>query len=150
MFAATASLAKRGRIVAMGYLRTETWPGNPAAPRAADQRQGTFDAYVPQRVTGWQPLLPADIAAFVTDAERRLSSTASVLAADSAPVAMFFWAESLGSSRMEGVNPRARRVVHAVTADAVEPVSDPDAARPDTVEPPPEPDVEPETDGTPG
>jgi len=35
------------------------------------------------------------------------------------------------------------------TADAVEPVSDPDAARPDTADAV-EPDVEPETDGTPG
>ena len=102
----------------MGYVRTETWPGNRAAPRAADQRRGTFDAYVPHYVTGWQPLLSADIAAFVTDAERRLSSTASVLAAEEAPVAMFFWAESLGSSRIEGVNPRARRVVHALLAEA--------------------------------
>ncbi len=102
----------------MGRLRTETWPGNPAAPRAADQRRGTFDAYLPHHVTGWQPLLPADIAAFIADVERKLSRTASILAADSAPVAMFFWAESLGSSRIEGVTPRARRVVHALLAEA--------------------------------
>lgn len=31
---------------------------------------------------------------------------------------MFFWAESLGSSRIEGVTPRARRVVHALLAEA--------------------------------
>ena len=102
----------------MGLLRTESWPGNPAAPRAIDRRPGTFRAYVPHRLTGWHPLLPADVAAFVADAERQLVATASVLAPDSASVAMFFWAESLGSSRIEGVTPQARRVVHALIAEA--------------------------------
>ncbi|WP_423916595.1 Fic family protein [Candidatus Poriferisodalis sp.] len=102
----------------MGFLRTESWPGNPAAPRAVDRRLGTFLAYVPHRLIGWHPLLPANVAAFVADAERQLVATASVLAPDSASVSMFFWAESLGSSRIEGVSPQARRVVHALIAEA--------------------------------
>lgn len=102
----------------MGFSRTESWPGNQMAPRVADRRAGTFEAYIPHHLIGWNPLLPADIAAFVAQAEQKLAETAAVLAPDTASTSMFFWAESLGSSRIEGVTPQARRVVHALVAEA--------------------------------
>ena len=102
----------------MGTYRTQTWQGNPAAPTAHERRIGAFEAYVPHDLVGWHPLLPADMAGFVAPAELDLSETASVLTPNAASTSMFFWAESLGSSRIEGVSPRPRRVVHTMIAEA--------------------------------
>ena len=96
----------------MGYLVDGIWHGNPGAFRALDRRPGRYKAYVPHPLAGWQPSLPADAAASVAAAEADLRETASDLAGLGA--GMFFWAESLGSSRIEGVMPATRKVVHAL------------------------------------
>ena len=98
----------------MGKLIVQQWHGNAAALRARDRRTGAFEAYVPHRVSGWQPLLTADTAAFITEAEQELRSTAASMSGTGSQDGVFFWAESLGSSRIEGVSPAARRVVHAL------------------------------------
>ena len=97
----------------MGRYISQTWQGNPNALRPRDRRGGRFDAYVPHPIAGWQPLLPADVAAFIADAERTLADTASRLA-PSVGGDVCFWAESLGSSRIEGVAPTTKRVVRAL------------------------------------
>ncbi len=98
----------------MGKLVAQHWHGNVAALRPRDRRAGDFAAYIPHRVSGWQPLLSADVAAFIAEAEHELRSTASELTALGTSDGVFFWAESLGSSRIEGVSPATRRVVHAL------------------------------------
>ena len=96
----------------MGFLVKQVWHGNPAAFRARDRRGGRFNAYVPHPLDGWHPLLPADMAASVAAAENELRATAAATTGSGA--GMFFWAESLGSSRIEGVAPGTRKVVHAL------------------------------------
>ena len=98
----------------MGKLIAQQWHGNTNALRARDRRSGTFYAYIPHPVATWQPLLPADIAAFIAEAEHELRATASSLNISGSEDGMFFWAESLGSSRIEGVMPSTRNVVHAL------------------------------------
>ena len=96
----------------MGFLVEQVWHGNPGAFRARDRRGGRFNAYVPHPLRGWHPLLPADVAASVAAAENELRDTA--IAARENDTGMFFWAESLGSSRIEGVAPGTKKVVHAL------------------------------------
>ena len=96
----------------MGYLVDGMWYGNPGAFRALDRRPGRYKAYIPHPLAGWHPALPSDAAASVAAAEAELRETASYLAGLGA--GMFFWAESLGSSRIEGVMPTTRKVVHAL------------------------------------
>lgn len=101
----------------MGTYRQEFWPGNPEAPRLRDRRQGHFDAYIPHPISEWQPTLPADLVAYTVQTEQMLSATAANSTPASDSPGMFFWAESLGSSRIEGVNAPARKVVHAMVSE---------------------------------
>ncbi|MXW42187.1 MAG: Fic family protein [Acidimicrobiia bacterium] len=98
----------------MGCLVEQIWHGNPAAFRAVDRRGGRFRAYVPYPLTNWHPPIPADAAASIAAAERDLRDTAEATASKRGEHGMFFWAESLGSSRIEGVMPGTKRVVHAL------------------------------------
>ena len=97
----------------MGRYVSQKWFGNPQALRARDRRGGRFDAYIPHRLEGWQPLLSADVVAFLGETERLLASTASRLQPRSGGD-ICFWAESLGSSHIEGVAPAPKRVVQAL------------------------------------
>ena len=100
----------------MGSLLWQHWPGNPHALRPRDRRSGEYEAYVPHTVAGWQPLIPADVAAFAAEAERTLREAAEA-SRSTDNSGLFFWAESLGSSRIEGVMPGTRQVVHALAAE---------------------------------
>ena len=97
----------------MGSYVSEKWYGNPHALRARDRLGGRFDAYVPHPLKGWNPLLPADAVAFLAETERTLAATASILT-PRAGGDVCFWAESLGSSHIEGVAPNPKRVVQAL------------------------------------
>ena len=97
----------------MGTYVSQTWHGNPEALRARDRRGGRFNAYIPHLLEDWQPLLPADVVAFMTEAEHTLVETAGQLK-PRAGGDICFWAESLGSSRIEGVAPSPKRVVRAL------------------------------------
>ena len=97
----------------MGRYVSQKWYGNPQALRAQDRRGGRFDAYIPHPLISWQPLLPADVVAFLGETERVLVDTASRLKPRSGGD-ICFWAESLGSSRIEGVAPNPKRVVQAL------------------------------------
>ncbi len=97
----------------MGRYVSQIWYGNPQALRARDRRGGRFNAYIPHPLVGWQPLLPADDIAFLGETERILVDTASKLKPRSGGD-ICFWAESLGSSHIEGVAPNPKRVVQAL------------------------------------
>ena len=98
----------------MGKYVSQIWHGNPHAIRPRDRRGGRYDAYVPHPLAGWHPLLTADVAAFIAETERVLTDTARQLKPREGGD-ICFWAESLGSSRIEGVAPSPRRVLHAIT-----------------------------------
>ncbi len=97
----------------MGRYISQKWYGNPQALRARDRRGGRFNAYVPHPLQDWQPLLPADVVAFLSETERILINTASQLEPRTGGD-ICFWAESLGSSHIEGVDPNPKRVVQAL------------------------------------
>ena len=97
----------------MGTYVSQTWHGNAGALRARDRRGGRFNACVPHLLEGWQPLLPADVVAFMAEAEQTLVDTSRQLK-PRAGGDICFWAESLGSSRIEGVMPSPKRVVRAL------------------------------------
>lgn len=90
----------------MGTYVSQTWHGNAGALRARDRRGGRFNAYVPHLLEDWQPLLPADVVAFMAEAEQTLVDASRRLKPH-AGGDICFWAESLGSSRIEGVAPSA-------------------------------------------
>ena len=97
----------------MGRHVSQRWHGNPQALRARDRRGGRFSAYIPHPLEGWQPLLPADVVAFLSETERILVDAAGRLKPRSGG-GVCFWAESLGSSHIEGVVPNPKRVVQAL------------------------------------
>ena len=97
----------------MGRYVSQEWCGNPHALRARDRRGGRFDAYIPHPLAEWQPLMPADVVAFLSETERVLVDTAHRLKPRSGGD-ICFWAESLGSSHIEGVAPNPKRVVRAL------------------------------------
>lgn len=97
----------------MGEYVSQQWYGNHQALRARDRRGGRFNAYVPHLLAGWQPRLGADVVAFLSETERILVDTANSMKPRSGDD-LCFWAESLGSSRIEGVVPDTRRVVQAL------------------------------------
>ncbi len=97
----------------MGRYVSQIWHGNPHALRARDRRGGRFNAYVPHRLAGWDSLLSADVAGFIAEAERTLADTARRLRPGTGGD-ICFWAESLGSSRIEGLAPSPKRVVRAL------------------------------------
>ena len=97
----------------MGRYVSQEWHGNPQALRARDRRTGRFNAYIPHMLEGWQPTLTADVVAFLGETERVLVDTASRLKPH-AGGDICSWAESLGSSHIEGVAPNPKRVVQAL------------------------------------
>ena len=97
----------------MGRYVSQKWHGSSQALRARDRRGGRFNAYVPHPLEGWQPLLPADVVAFLGETEHILVDAASRLK-PRAGGDICFWAESLGSSHIEGVAPNPKRVVQAL------------------------------------
>lgn len=81
-----------------------------------DRRGCDYHAYVPDPLLGWQPLLPADIVADLADAE---SAARNLTAAGTRHVSLeglarfLLRAESVGSSRIEGLDAGARRLLDA-------------------------------------
>ena len=78
---------------------------------------GTYHAYLPDPLLDWDLLLPADVSADIADAEtaiRTLNDTAGHINLEG--LATFLLrSESVGSSKIEGVAPGARRMVRAET-----------------------------------
>ena len=91
------------------------WTGNDSAPRPKERHSGSFTAYVPHPLTGWQPHLSGEVAELVAEAERSLVE-ASARFNSPAGEGVCFWAESLGSSHIEDVNPNPRHVIRALAA----------------------------------
>jgi len=78
-------------------------------------RQGCYyDAYLPDPLVGWNLTLPSDLAADISDAERAISdlNQAGTSHTSLAGLARFLLrAESVASSKIEGIDAGARRLV---------------------------------------
>jgi Fic family protein len=108
------------------------WPGNPDAPSRGGRAPCDYDAYSPDVLTGRHYTFEGDVVADVADAETaivRLNAHASVLADTEALARLLLRAESVASSRIEGLEIGARRLLRAEAARELgEPTRDVTAA----------------------
>jgi Fic family protein len=84
-----------------------------------DRRSCDYEAYLPDPLTGRRFLLEGDVAADVADAEAaitRLNAQATALLDTESLARILLRAESVASSRIEGLQVGARRLLHADAA----------------------------------
>jgi Fic family protein len=87
-----------------------------------DRRGCDYEAYLPDPLAGRRFVLDGDVAADVADAEAaisRLNETARVLVDTEALARILLRAESVASSRIEGLEVGARRLLRAEAVDAL-------------------------------
>jgi Fic family protein len=108
------------------------WPGNPDAPSRRGRAPCDYDAYSPDLLTSRHFTFEGDVAADVADAEAaivRFNAQASALADTEALARVLLRAESVASSRIEGLEIGARRLLRAEAARELgEPTRDVTAA----------------------
>jgi Fic family protein len=95
------------------------WPGNPDAPSRRGREPCDYEAYSPDPLASRKVTLDGDVAADVTDAEAaigRLNNQASALADTEALARLLLRAESVASSRIEGLEIGARKLLRAELA----------------------------------
>lgn len=103
----------------MSRVIRRRWPGNPDAPSRRGRESCEYEAYVPDPLTGRVVTLDGNVAADVADAEAaisRLSEQASALADTEALARLLLRAESVASSRIEGLEIGARKLLRAEAA----------------------------------
>src|ERR1700728_4083676 len=108
---------KQGEV--MSRVIRRHWPGNPDAPSRQARTACDYDAYGPDLLTGRQFTLEGSVAADVADAETavtRLNAQASALADTEALARLLLRAESVASSRIEGLEVGARRLLRTEVA----------------------------------
>jgi Fic family protein len=95
------------------------WPGNPDAPSRHGRETCEYEAYSPDLLADRKVTLDGEVAADVTDAEAaigRLNDRASALADTEALARLLLRAESVASSRIEGLEIGARKLLRAELA----------------------------------
>jgi Fic family protein len=103
----------------MSRVIRRRWPGNPDAPSRRGREACDYEAYEPDRLTGRKVTLDGDVAADVTDAEaaiNKLDAESSALADTEALARLLLRAESVASSRIEGLEIGARKLLRAEAA----------------------------------
>jgi Fic family protein len=98
------------------------WPGNPLAPYRRGRLPCDYEAYVPDLLNGRAVRLDGDVAADVTEAEAAISelnAQAFALADTEALARLLLRAESVASSRIEGLEVGARKLLRAEAAHAI-------------------------------
>jgi Fic family protein len=103
----------------MARVIRHRWPGNPDAPSRRGRLPCDYEAYSPDLLAGRSIAFDGDVAADVTDAESaiiRLNSSASALADTEALARLLLRAESVASSRIEGLEVGARKLLRAEAA----------------------------------
>ena len=103
----------------MSRVIRRRWPGNPDAPSRRGREPCDYSAYVPDLLAGRHIAFDGDVAADLADAEsaiRRLDAEASVLVDTEALARLLLRAESVASSRIEGLEIGARKLLRAEVA----------------------------------
>ena len=103
----------------MASLENRRWEGDPAGLARRDRRPCTYSVYLPDPLVGRRFVLDGDVAADVADAEAalvRLDATASALAGAEAFARLLLRAESVASSRIEGLEVGGRRLLRVEAA----------------------------------
>ncbi|MEQ8717714.1 MAG: Fic family protein [Acidimicrobiales bacterium] len=87
-----------------------------------DRRGCDYDAYLPDPLVGWDPSIPADVAADIADAEaavRALNDAGTTHVSLEGLARFLLRAESVGSSKIEGLEAAAHRLARAEAAIAL-------------------------------
>ena len=103
----------------MSRVIRRRWPGNLDAPSRRGRVACDYEAYCPDLLVDRRFTLEGDVAADVSDAETaiaRLNAEASALADTEALARLLLRAESVASSRIEGLEIGARRLLRAEAA----------------------------------
>src|ERR1700736_4201564 len=103
----------------MSRVSRRRWIGDHSAPSRKDRRSCEYEAYLPDRLAGRSITLDGEVAADVADAEAaiaRLNVEASALIDTEALARILLRAESVASSRIEGLEIGARRLLRAEAA----------------------------------
>lgn len=103
----------------MSRVIRERWASDLSAPTRRDRAPCTYEAYVPDPLVGRRILLDGDVAADVADAESamiRLDAEATALVDTEALARILLRAESVASSRIEGFEVGARRLLRVEAA----------------------------------
>ena len=103
-----------GRYERRRWAPPDTERYTPLASRR-NRRAGTYDAYIPDPLSGWEPSLSLRLAGEVAEAETLVRLTDAAPSADDPSAAewLLVRAESVASSRIEGVFPSLRRIARA-------------------------------------
>ncbi len=103
----------------MSRVIRQEWIGELSAPTRRERKPCIYEAYVPDPVMGREIMLDSDVAADITDAETamvRLEAEATALVDTEALARILLRAESIASSRIEGLEVGARRLLRAEAA----------------------------------
>lgn len=103
----------------MSTVIENRWPGNPSALSRRGREPCDYEAYCPDPLVGRKVLLNGDVAADVAAAEAaiaRLDQAASALADTEALARLLLRAESVASSRIEGLEVGARKLLRVEAA----------------------------------
>ena len=103
----------------MASLQQRHWSGEVAGPSRRDRRPCAYEVYLPDRLWGRRYSLDGDVAAEVTRTETalaRLDATGNALANSEALARLLLRAESVASSRIEGLEIGGRRLLRADAA----------------------------------
>jgi Fic family protein len=105
--------------IAVAQLERRRWEADPSGPTRRDRRPCDYAVYLPDRLTGRRFVLDGEVAADVADAEAalvRLNAGAGALADTEALARLLLRAESVASSRIEGLEAGGRRLLRAQAA----------------------------------
>ncbi len=100
----------------MAKVVRRRWTSDYSGPARRDRRPCEYEAYVPDRLLTRRFVLDGPVAAAVTDAESaiiRLNAKAQTLVDTEALARTLLRAEAVASSRIEGLEIGARRLLHA-------------------------------------
>jgi Fic family protein len=103
----------------MSKVARRRWSSDFTGPGRADRRGCEYEAYVPDLLVGRGFALDGDVAADVSDAEAaiaRLNVAGASLINTEALARILLRAEAVASSRIEGIDIGARRLLHAEIA----------------------------------
>ena len=103
----------------MATLESRRWEGDLTGPTRSDRSPCTYEVYLPDRLNGRLFTLDGEVAASVSDAESalaRLDASSSALASSEALARLLLRAESVASSRIEGLEIGGRRLLRADAA----------------------------------
>lgn len=103
------------------HLR-KRWDANFQGMSRRDRRGCDYDAYLADPLAGWDPSIPADVAADIADAEaavRALNDAGTAHVSLEGLARFLLRTESVGSSKIEGLEAAARRLARAEAAIAL-------------------------------